>query len=80
MAEKRTIQGVNDKNEPFSCYICNQNSPPGGQWGSPKFYFCCDSKPHAKFQDPTITPSGRKVSEAERKKERERKNALIVDT
>ena len=35
----------------------------------PKSYFLCDLKPHAKFHNPTITPSGRKVSEAERKKE-----------
>ena len=37
----------------------------------PKSYFCCDLKPQAKFHSPTITSSGRKVSEAERKKERE---------
>ena len=27
------------------------------------FNFFCDLKPHAKFHNPTITPSGRKVSE-----------------
>ena len=27
----------------------------------PKSYFLCDSKPHAKFQNPTITPSDRKI-------------------
>ena len=36
----------------------------------PKSYFLCDLKPHAKFQNPTITPSWRKVSEG---KEREEK-------
>jgi hypothetical protein len=37
-----------------------------------KSYFC-ELKPHAKFQYPTIIPSGRKVSEAEeREKEREK--------
>ena len=43
----------------------------------PKSYFFCDLKPHAKFQDPTITPSWRKVSGGE---EEERKMPLIVDT
>ena len=55
----------------------------GGR-GSPRFLFTpnliflCDLKPHAKFQNPTITPSGRKVSEAERrrKKEEREKNAF----
>ena len=37
----------------------------------PKSYFSCDLKPHAKFQNPTITPSGRKVT---RRKEREKRN------
>ena len=38
-------------------------------------------KPHAKFQNPTITSSGRKVSEAgERKKERGYKTTLTVET
>jgi hypothetical protein len=50
---------------------------PQGQSGSPNFFFIL--KPHAKFQNPMITPSGRKVSEAEKKKERE-KTPLIVDT
>jgi hypothetical protein len=39
-----------------------------GEIFHPKSYFWCDLKPHAKIQNPTITPSGRKVSEAERKK------------
>jgi hypothetical protein len=41
----------------------------------------CDLKPHAKFQNTTITPSEIKGSEAERKKKRERereKTPLIV--
>ena len=39
-----------------------------------KSYFFCEVKPHAKFQNPTITPSGRKVTSGE---EREReKNAI----
>ena len=40
-------------------------------------------KTHAKFQNPTITPSVRKVSEAEerkKEKEEEKKKTLIVDT
>ena len=36
----------------------------------PKSYFCIDLKPHAKFRNPTITPSRRKVMAAERKKRR----------
>ena len=31
-----------------------------------------DLKPHAKFEDPMITPSGRKVTEAERRREKRR--------
>ena len=34
-------------------------------------------KPHAQFQNPTITPFGRKVTGAEKKK---KKKPLIVDT
>jgi hypothetical protein len=37
------------------------------QQNQPKSYFFVDLKPHAKFQNPNITPSGRKVGEAERK-------------
>jgi hypothetical protein len=33
-------------------------------------YFLCDLKPHAKFHNPWITPAGRKVTWAEREKER----------
>ena len=47
---------------------------------TPNLIFFCDLKPHAKFQNPTITPSGREVSEAERKKKKEKKTPLIVDT
>ena len=42
---------------------------PQGAGGSPKSYFFCDLKPHAKFQNPTIPHSGRKVTAAERKRE-----------
>ena len=44
----------------------------------PKTYFFCDFKPIAKFWNPTITPSGRKVITSEREKEREneKKNAI----
>ena len=38
---------------------------------TPNLIFLCDLKPHAKFQNPTITPSGRKVTGSEKK---ERKN------
>ena len=60
-------------------------TPRGADWGPPIFFpplfFCfvfCDWKPHNKFQNPTITPSGRKVTQAERR-ERE-KTPLILDT
>jgi hypothetical protein len=43
-----------------------------------KSNFFCDLKPHAKFQNPTITPFGTKVTGAERR--RRRKTLLIVDT
>ena len=43
-----------------------------GRRGGPQIYFLCDLKPYATFQNPTITPSGRKVSEAEE----EEKNAV----
>ena len=33
----------------------------------PKSYFLCDLKPHAKFWNPTITPSGRGVCGKEKK-------------
>ena len=42
---------------------------------SPQILFFCDLKPHAKFRNPTITPSWRKVSGGE-----EKKMPLIVDT
>ena len=40
---------------------------------TPPLIFFCDLKPHAKFQNPTITPSGRKVSVGEEERE---KNAV----
>ena len=54
-----------------------------GWWGSPnvqkqktlKILFFCELKPHIQFQNPRTTPSGRKVTQSERKKE-ERKNAV----
>ena len=46
----------------------------------PKFYFFCDLKPHPKFQNPTITPSGRKVAQAEEEERRREKTPLIMDT
>ena len=41
----------------------------------PKSYFFGNLKPHAKFQNHTITPSGRKVSKAEERKKEEREKA-----
>ena len=42
----------------------------------PKSYFFYDLKPHAKFHNPTITPSGRKVTRRreERREKREKNN------
>ena len=53
----------------------------GGGWGAPLFvqpksYFLGDLKPHAKFGKPTITPSGRKVTQ----RREEKITPLIVDT
>ena len=42
-----------------------------------KILFFCDFNPHVKFQNSTITPSGRKVSEAERKKKKERQEGFL---
>ena len=41
--------------------------------------FFCELKPHTQFRNPTITPSGGKVTTSERRKERE-KMPLVVDT
>ena len=38
---------------------------------SPQILFFCDAKPHAKFLNPMITPSGRKVT-----RHNEKKNAV----
>jgi hypothetical protein len=68
-----------DYSEHFSFFSKEtKNLTPGGQGGPPIFF--CDSKPHAKCQNHMITPSGRKVSEAERRKRKRRKKTLIVDT
>ena len=42
----------------------------------PKSYLFCELKPHAKFQKPMIIPSGRKVTQGERRKKKRRKNAI----
>ena len=39
----------------------------------PKSYFFLDSKHHAKFRNPTIAPSGRKVTQGERKRKERKK-------
>ena len=40
---------------------------------SPQILIFCDLEPNAKFQNPTITPSGRKVMQAERKKKEKKR-------
>jgi hypothetical protein len=56
---------------------CNQESFSHAQeekyFFYPKSYFFCDLKPHAKFWNHTITPSGRKICGGEKKKEKEEK-------
>jgi hypothetical protein len=42
---------------------------------TPNLIFFCELKPHAKFRNPTITPSGRKVTSGERR-EREKKQTI----
>ena len=39
----------------------------------PKSYYFCDLKPHAKFRNPTITPSGRKVCGGENRNKNNQK-------
>ena len=48
-----------------------------GEGGVPTYF--CELGAHAKFRNPTLTPYERKVTQGERKKERE-KMPLIVDT
>jgi hypothetical protein len=56
-----------------------KNHPPGGLGGVPRIllhpnsYFFCDSRPHIKFQNPTLTPSGRKISRQKERREKEEK-------
>jgi hypothetical protein len=56
----------------------------GDQIFTPNLIFSFDLKPHAKFGNPTIPPSGRKATQQKREREREkkgeRKTQLIVDT
>ena len=67
-----------------SMFRPESEDPHRHQWGRkiiskgdvPRILFFCELKPHAKFKNPTITPSERKVT---RQKE-ERKTKLIVDT
>ena len=48
---------------------------------APQILFFCELKSHAKFLNPTITPSGRKVNQQREWREREEKiTPLIVDT
>jgi hypothetical protein len=44
---------------------------------SPQILLLCDSIPHAKFQNQTIAPSGRKVSEALREKNAVKSGHLV---
>ena len=45
------------------------------------YYFFVDLKPHTKLQNLTITPSEKKVSVGEKRREKKRdKTPLIVDT
>jgi hypothetical protein len=59
-----------------------KSTPPGAGWVPhiffhPKSYFFSELKPHAKFQNPTINPFGRKVTRRkERKKERNREEKV----
>jgi hypothetical protein len=67
----------------FSCFPKKnlKNWPPREQGGSrnfflhPQSYFLCDLKPHGKFWNTKITPSGRKVTR--RKREREKQNNAV---
>ena len=56
-----------------------KKSTPGVQGGGPpilfqpQILFFCDLKSHAKFWNPTITPSGRKVTTSERRRRKRKK-------
>ena len=59
-----------------------RKSPPRREGGPPNVvhltsYSFSELKPHAKFQNPRTTSSGRKVKQGERKKEREKRNNAV---
>jgi hypothetical protein len=56
-------------------HVTYEISTPGHAHARPNLL--CDLKPHAQFGNPTITPSGRKVTTSEEKKRE--KTSLIVD-
>ena len=71
------IQGILST---FRFFLKNpKKSNPQGAGGATKFLFFltpilffCDLKLHAKLQNPTITPSGRKVNVGQRRKQKRR--------
>ena len=72
----------NDMNtKTCACEVSAQNNTYGDEEGSPILfvvinYIFFKVWPHAKFQNPSKTQSGRKVSEMEREKEREEKKTV----
>ena len=67
LGEKYVAHGKNTKKGP-------QGATGGPKFIYPKSYFFCDLELHAKFQNPSTTPSGRKVWGTERKKKRKKNN------
>ena len=65
---------------PGSAHARPSAQPPTRFFSHPKSYFFCELKPHAKFWNPTITPSGRKVTRRREREREEKITPLIVDT
>jgi hypothetical protein len=61
-----TISGDSKHFSGFSEEKNLKNRPPRG----PQILFFCELKPGAKYQNPVITPSGRKVTRAEEEREK----------
>jgi hypothetical protein len=57
---RRGINKIQTFSDQFSCKSDDSKHP--------KSYFLGDLKPHPKFHNPLVTPSGRQVTKAERKK------------
>ena len=69
----RGLNKISDDSKHFLCFQNNNKNRPQGGRGVRQFFLSpqfllCDLRPHSKFHNPTITPSGRKVTQAERRR------------